>query len=110
VRKSTTEYPSSSGTKAMAHKDMMVIYRQPHEASLKAIYFDNEGHIIDYTSQFPDEKTIQFTSKLLPGRPAFRLTYIFSDTDNMTINFEISSNGNEDNFKSYVTGSAWRKK
>jgi len=110
VRKNISEYPATGDKPAIAHKDLMVIYAGSTEEIVKAIYFDNEGHIINYSINFPDgDKTIQFVSDPLQNTPRFRLTYSFSDNEVININFEIAPSGTE-NFKSYVKGSANRKK
>jgi hypothetical protein len=41
---------------------------------LKAIYFDNEGHVIHYDVTTPDAVTAVFLSEPSSG-PQFRLTY-----------------------------------
>ena len=111
VRKNTSEYPPVGNKPAIVHLDLMVIYSISTTDSLKAIYFDNEGHTINYSIYFADEeKTIQFVSNTLQNIPVFRLTYSFTDKDNMTVNFEIAPPGGPGNFRSYVKGSAHRKK
>ncbi len=54
VRKSRAEFaPEPGQTKGLVHADLLVIYQQPAEAQFRAIYFDNEGHIIHYTLSSP---------------------------------------------------------
>jgi hypothetical protein len=111
VRESISEYPAAGNKPAIIHKDMMVIYSIDNIEALKAIYFDNEGHAINYSVSFSDgDKTIQFVSDALQNVPRFRLTYAFSSNDNMSINFEIAPPGSIENYKSYVKGSAHRMK
>ena len=110
LRKNISEYPAAGNKPAITHRDLMIIYTSNKEDSLNAIYFDNEGHTINYTINFADgDKTIQFVSNPRENMPGFRLTYNFPDKDNMTVNFEIAPSGNALNFKSYVKGSAHRK-
>ena len=111
VRKNLSEYPASGNKPAVVHEDLMVIYAGNSGELLKAIYFDNEGHTINYSISFSDSnKIIQFVSNAQLNTPRFRLTYIFSDKDNMTVDFEIATNGSSENFKSYVKGTAHKKK
>jgi len=39
---------------------MLVIYQQPDEPQTRAIYFDNEGHIIHYARSFPANSRVWF--------------------------------------------------
>ncbi len=41
---------------------------------LKAIYFDNEGHVLHYAIATPTADEVVFLSEVGPG-PRFRLTY-----------------------------------
>jgi hypothetical protein len=109
VRKSHSEYPAVGNKPKIIHDDLMIIYSGVTD-SVKAVYFDNEGHSINYSIAFLEDKTIQFVSKVDTNMPRFRLTYTFSDTANMSVNFEIASPGNPENFKSYVKGTAHKKK
>src|SRR5258707_656283 len=49
VRRSHSEYPASGGRPATVHDDLMVIYPGTGQES-RAMYFDNEGHAIEYTA------------------------------------------------------------
>jgi hypothetical protein len=42
---------------------------------MKAIYFDNEGHVIHYDVSTPDPTTAVFLSDASATGPQFRLTY-----------------------------------
>jgi len=111
IRKSRTDYPASGDKPAFTHEDLLIIYDSYSGLPPKAIYFDNEGHTINYTvSCSEDGKQIQFISDQFPNKSAYRLTYEFSDKNNMTINFEISQDGKAESFRSYVKGTAERKK
>ncbi len=52
------------------HDDFMIVYQ---EDGVKAIYFDNEGHVIHYTVSFPAKNAAVFES-YGPG-PKYRLSY-----------------------------------
>jgi hypothetical protein len=57
-----------------AHSDLLYIYETAPAQNLKAIYFDNEGHVIHYDISAPAPNTVVFLSEPGPG-PRFRLTY-----------------------------------
>lgn len=108
VRISHSEYPASNGKPAINHNDLMIIYRDKNGIPSKAIYFDNENHVINYDLTFPDEKEIVFTSEKVPNIPLFRFTYSLIDDNTVNTKFEISTDGN--NFFTYVEGKSKRVK
>jgi hypothetical protein len=57
-----------------AHGDMLYLYQDAPGQPLKAIYFDNEGHVIHYNVSVPIANKVEFLSEAGPG-PQFRLTY-----------------------------------
>jgi hypothetical protein len=57
------------------HGDLLYVYEDAPGRPFKAIYFDNEGHVIHYSVSTPDATTAIFLSDgSLPG-PQFRLLY-----------------------------------
>ncbi len=110
VRKSHSEYPASEGRPATVHDDLLVAYREDTTQSVRAIYFDNEGHVIHYTvDASPDGKTVTFVSSAEPSAPRYRLSYIQGEKEKVTIRFEIAPPGKADAFKMYLEGKAKRK-
>lgn len=102
VRRSHSEYPATQGRPTTVHDDLMVVYTE--QGCTRAIYFDNEGHVINYTPSFsPDGKTLTLVSDSAPNTPTFRLTYAGAEPDVLRINFEIAQPGSSI-FKSYVGG------
>jgi hypothetical protein len=79
----------------------MVIYPGLSGVSANAIYFDNEGHTINYSIEC-FENSIVFTSNKLPGVPVFRLSYTLLDNKMVNTKFEMSRDG--DTFITYVEG------
>jgi len=73
VRKAHTSFPKTENKPATVHEDLMIIYPDAAGIPSKAIYFDNEGHTIEYTVVCAD-KSITFTSNKSPNVPVFRLT------------------------------------
>lgn len=109
VRRSHSEYAASGGRPATIHDDLMVIYPGGAEESL-AIYFDNEGHVIEYTASWSaGGDTLTFLSKPMSGAPQFRLTYKKVDAQTMTVSFEMAPPGQAGAFKPYVSGKLKRK-
>jgi hypothetical protein len=57
------------------HSDLLYVYADAPGQALKALYIDNEGHVIHYDVSTPDSTTAVFLSDAsLPG-PQFRLIY-----------------------------------
>jgi hypothetical protein len=109
VRRSHSEYPASGGRPATAHDDLMVIYPGTGDES-RAIYFDNEGHVIEYTATWSAAgDTLTFLSKPTTGAPQFRLTYKKVDAQTLTVAFEMAPPGQAGAFKPYVSGRLKRK-
>ena len=102
VRKSRSEYPATENKSAAIHNDLMIIYRDATGTPGKAIYFDNEKHIINYAITFPSIKEITFTSDKIPNIPTFRLTYRIIDDVTVDTIFEISKDG--EHFFAYIQG------
>ena len=107
VRKSHSEYPASENKPAVIHDDLMIIYRDIKGNPSNAIYFDNEGHTIEYQISY-NEESIVFVSKKVPNVPVFRLTYTFLDSKTVNTKFEMSQDG--ENFFSYIEGKSVRGK
>lgn len=89
IRKSFAEYPATVDKAAYRHDDLMVIFREGE--SFKAIYFDNEGHVIRYTINVSaDAAKAVFTSDGATGAPSFRLTYEKTSETALAGKFEIA--------------------
>ncbi len=110
VRKNRAELPASNGRPAAIHEDLMVIYKSEDGKSAKAIYFDSEDHVINYTVTFsPDNQTLTFISAAVPHTPRFRLTYQKEAEDHIGIKFQIAPPGKPEEFKVYLEGKARKK-
>lgn len=106
VRRSFANYPATKDKPAYSHTDLMVIYQDSNLA--RAIYFDNEGHIINYAIVFSDAQLV-FTSEPSASTPRFRFTYHKPKDGRLTFEFEIAPPGKPEAFSKYVEGSAHRK-
>ncbi len=107
VRKSFSEYPAAAGKAAYRHDDLMVVFKE--EDRLRAIYFDNEEHVIRYTVQLsPDLATVVFGSDSPAGIPHFRLTYRKAGINTLDGKFEMAPPDKD--FSTYLEWSAERQK
>ncbi len=89
------------------HSDLLYIYQDADGQPLKAIYFDNEGHVIHYNVTTPDATTVVFLSDASGAGPQFRLTY---QRKNLTMygKFQMRMPG-QDEWKSYLEWSGARQ-
>jgi len=107
VRKSHSEYPASEGKPKLIHNDLMVVYDDNSGIPSKAIYFDNEGHTINYSISY-SETSIVFISDKVPNIPIFRLTYTLLENEIVNTKFEMSRDG--ENFFTYIEGKSKKMK
>ena len=109
VRKNRVEFPPKPNEKSgLVHDDLMIIYPQPGDSTYRAIYFDNEAHVINYTVSFPEKQSfVVFESEGPDNAPRFRLTYEIGSDSLLTIEFSIAPQGGE--FQKYTAGRAKRK-
>jgi len=101
VRKSHSEYPASGNRPSTIHDDLMIVSLDFNCNPTKAIYYDNEGHIINYTITY-SLKTIILLSEKTPNVPIFRLTYSLLDDQRVNTKFEMSQDGEK--FMTYIEG------
>jgi hypothetical protein len=107
VRKSHTEFPASGGRPAAIHDDLMIVYPESGGDPSKAIYFDNEGHVIHYSIGYSGESVI-LTSEKTGNMPVFRLTYNALDSETVNTKFEMSQDGEK--FSTYIEGKSKKTK
>jgi hypothetical protein len=107
VRRAHTEYPASASAPALVHDDLLIVYADLR----KAIYFDNEGHVIHYDiTTDRNAKTVTFLSVDAPPSPLFRLSYNQTGPDTLRITFELAATGKREDLRPYVAGEVTRKK
>ncbi|MBI1746077.1 MAG: hypothetical protein HYR55_05750 [Acidobacteria bacterium] len=107
VRKNRADYPAGQGKPTLTHEDLMIIYPDQTGKGMPAIYFDNEGHVINYnTESNGDARSLTFISAVSSNKPRYRLTYTKTEKDTLSIKFEIAGPGQEGLFKTYLTGEA----
>lgn len=105
VRTSFAEYPAAEGRPASRHDDLMVIYAGPG-GTVRADYYDNEGHVIRYVAAAPAAGRAVFTSEGAGGAPAFRLSYALDAAGVLAGEFAMSPPGSPGAFKPYLAWSS----
>ena len=77
--------------------------------ALRAVYFDNEGHVIHYhVAVVESDNAIQFLSPASADQPGFRLTYIPTGPATLRLLFEIAPLGTASLFSPYIEAQARR--
>jgi hypothetical protein len=110
VRKNRAEYPAGAGRLAFTHEDLLIVYHDDGAKAAKAIYFDSEGHVIQYTpSTSQDGKALIFLSDARPAAPRYRLTYVNQEDSKATVQFEVAPPGKPEAFKTYLQGRIRKK-
>jgi hypothetical protein len=107
ARHSSTD-PNCKGPASFdcAHGDLLYIFQDGEGQPLKAIYFDNEGHVIHYTVTTPTPTSAVFLSEPGPG-PQFRLVYELKDAS-MNGKFQMQMPGQSE-WRSYLEWSGAKK-
>ncbi len=106
-RKSFAEYPPKAGKPAYRHDDFMVIYADA-DSSVRADYFDNEGHVIRYAVRSPAPGSAEFLSPATQSGPGYRLTYTLGASGNLDGKFEVAPPGGAGRFTTYLEWSSER--
>ena len=109
VRKNYAVYPSTSSRPGFRHDDLMLVYHGS-AAETRAMYFDNEGHVIAYQVRLDPSQKVVFLSDSSATAPRFRMTYTALAEDSLGILFEIAPPGKPDSLVPYITARAYRVK
>jgi hypothetical protein len=105
VRRNRADVAASAGRLASVHEDLLVIYAGSKADEARALYVDNEDHVIQYSAVWSaDGKTLTFVSDATPTAPRFRMTYRIESADAHVLDFDIAPPGSPDGFKPYVSG------
>ncbi|MGO9648580.1 MAG: hypothetical protein ACLPOO_11040 [Terriglobales bacterium] len=103
VRKTHLDYPATKERAAFGHDDLIYVYHDPPDNSVRPIFFDGEGHVIRYAvTVAADGNSIEFLSDAAPGGTRCRMTYARAGTDTVTEKFEIAPPGKPNDFATYV--------
>ena len=89
------------------HGDLLYVYSDAPGQPLRAIYFDNEGHVIHYTVTAPAPGSAEFLSDPARRGPQFRLLYQLKGAI-MSGKFQIRMPGEQD-WHSYLEWSGTKK-
>jgi hypothetical protein len=107
VRRNHAESPAAGDRPVANHDDLMVIYREG--GGTRAIYFDNEGHVIRYTVEAGGPDAVTFVSEAAAGTPRFRLSYKKLPDGRVGGKFEVAPPGKPEEFKTYLEWTAKRQ-
>ena len=103
LRKVHLDYPASKDRAAFSHDDFLYVYHDPADSSLRAIFFDNENHVIRYAvTVAPGGDSIQFLSDAAPSGTRARMTYTKLGAASATEKFELAPPGKPEEFVTYV--------
>jgi hypothetical protein len=94
IRKNYAVYPT------FRHDDLMVVYLDPESKAVKAIYFDNEGHVIHYTVE-PGPDSVKFVSE------QYRMTYRKTGDNKLSLDFDMAPPGKP--FSNYIHATLRKK-
>jgi hypothetical protein len=100
-------YEATSTRPASRHDDLMVVYAD--NGTLKADYFDNEGHVIHYDVESRRAREVVFFSAPTAKEPGYRLSYVLMPEGLLKGQFEVSPPGDREAFKTYLTWTARRR-
>jgi len=103
VRKNHSEYPATKDRPKVVHEDLMIVYLDSATKQPRAFYADSEGNVINYTVS-SDGKTVVFLSDAQTTGPRYRLTYIVTQPDKMSLTFEVAPPDKPDQFKQFIEG------
>ena len=82
VRRNRADVAASAGRPASVHEDLLVIYSGAKPGEARALYVDNEDHVIQYSAAWSaDGMTLTFVSDVMPTAPRFRMTYKIQSAD-----------------------------
>lgn len=105
VRRNHAEYPGANGGPAQVHDDLMIIYFNSKSGQTRAFYTDSEGHVIHYTASFSrDGKQLVFLGDRNDSGPRYRLTYIITSPDHMSVQLEMAQPAAPDAWQKIVFG------
>jgi len=106
VRRNQSEYAPKPGEKVgVQHSDLMVL--TPTASGLKATYWDNEGHVVEYAVK-GENGVVTFESDPAAPGPRFKLVYERQSEDELTIAFSMAQPGGK--YQTYVSGRATRRR
>jgi hypothetical protein len=109
VRTNWAKFPPKPGEKTgVSHEDLMYFYFDAGQDGPRAIYFDNEKHVIHYLVTFPAKpNAAAFESDPAQKGPRYRITYELKADKTLKNVFLIAPPGQD--FQPYVEGTLRKK-
>jgi hypothetical protein len=107
VRSNEATYAATAHRPASRHDDLLIVYSE--SGSLKADYFDSEGHVIRYAVTAPEDHVVVFVSNPIPHEPRYRLTYRAGANGALLGSFEIAPPDSPGTFKPYLSWKATKR-
>lgn len=89
------------------HGDLLYVYQESPGQPLKALYLDNEGHVIYYSVSTPTATSAEFVSDPSQSGPQFRLLYELQGSA-MSGKFQMRMAGQSE-WKSYLEWSGSKR-
>lgn len=108
VRRNRTTFPDTHERPGYTHADLLIIYTE-FNGMKRAIYFDNEQHVIHYEVKVtPGQNKIILESDPVPSMPQFRFTYSGWGKNSLEAKFEMAPPGAAGEYSVYLEGTARR--
>ncbi len=105
VRKNHAEYPATKDRPNVTHDDLMIIFADTSGRQLRGFYTDSEGNTINYLITVSDRgKRVVFLSDPRDAGPRYRLIYVVTKPDHITLTFEIAPAHKPDQFRKFIDG------
>ena len=105
VRKNRADYPATKDRPAVTHEDLMIVYLDAATKKTRGFYTDSEGNTINYLINVSaDGKTIVFESDARDPGPRFRLTYVLTRPDQISLTFEMAAPDKPEQFRRIIEG------
>ncbi len=101
LRTSYAEYPASGTRPASRHDDLLVAYVAA-SGTVRADYYDSEGHVIRYAVSSPAPGEAVFLSDVVKGEPRYRLRYTLGPKGSLEGEFAIAPPGKPEAFAPYL--------
>jgi hypothetical protein len=101
LRTNTADYPAAGDRPASRHDDLMVVYVSDG-GSVRADYYDSEGHVIRYAATAASDQELTLVSDAAAGAPRFRLSYKLGKDGVLAGSFDIAPPGKPDAFAPYL--------
>ena len=107
LRENHVDFPATPDHPAFAHDDLTIIYPDT-EGKMRAIYYDNEGHVTSYTVSVTSGSIVMVSDPEPPG-PRSRTTFLQGKNGTLINRFELAPPDDPEAFTLYVEGTSKKK-